>query len=162
MGEIVLTLDYIMVANLPPWSHSCVSCNSAKLPSWYYERMILQNRDTFGRENTTVAPSRRVHLHVTLTQLPGCQQQPPHEITKDMNKWMIYDLELPAILTSFIMCERRKVKYDVLMSENTAFFKQNTVPFSVSDKIVKCLCVVAVIVAEILHFVISCTMWCIS
>ena len=75
---------------------------------------------------------------------------------------MIYDLELPAILTSFIMCERRKVKYDVLMSENTAVFKQNTVPFSVSDKIVKCLCVVAVIVAEILHFVISCTMWCIS
>ena len=41
------------------------------------------------------------------------------------------------------------------MSENTAVFKQNTVPFSVSDKRVKCLCVVAVIVAEILHFVIS-------
>ena len=68
---------------------------------------------------------------------------------------MIYDLGLPAILTSFFMCERRKVKYDVLMSENTAVFKQNTVLFSVSDKKVKCLCVVAVIVAEILHFVIS-------
>ena len=56
------------------------------------------------------------------------------KIYVNMNKRMIYDLELPAILTSFIMCERRKAKYDVLMSENTAVFKQNTVPFSVSDK----------------------------
>ena len=70
---------------------------------------------------------------------------------------MIYDLELPAILTSFTMCERRKVKYDVLCLKTQCLNKIRAV--QLSDKSSQ-MSLVVIIVAG-LHFVISCTMWCI-
>ena len=63
---------------------------------------------------------------------------------------------MQPILTSLIMCNHREMKYDDLMSENTALVKQNMALSVVRDKRVKSNSAVEVIVSETLHFVISC------